>query len=283
MELFESPSALQNYLKKERSSGKKIGLIPTMGALHQGHISLIEASVLENDVTVSSIFVNPLQFNNKKDLELYPRSLEKDLIMLEKAGCNAVFSPSAEQMYPQQPSLKIHFGYLEEVMEGKFRPGHFNGVAIIVSKLFHFVLPDKAYFGQKDLQQFAIIRQLVQDLSFPVTLVCCPILREKDGLAMSSRNVRIPDKNRPVAAKIYEALQLGQNTLLAQGIQECKRTVTEFISSHPELQLEYFEIVDSETLEAVPDVKQSRSLALCIAVYLNEIRLIDNLLVKILN
>lgn len=279
MELFESPLALLNYLKKERNSGKSIGFVPTMGALHDGHISLIQASNGENDLTVASIFVNPLQFNNKKDLELYPRNLEKDLEMLEKAGCNVVFFPSATEIYKDLPVLKLNFGKLEEVMEGQFRPGHFNGVAIVVSKLFHFVGPDKAYFGQKDLQQVCIIRQLVKDLSFPLTLVCCPILREKDGLAMSSRNTRLSSQNRPVASKIYEALQLAKKTLLSEGIENTQKNVRNFLNQYKELELEYFEIADSETLEPVLNVKEHKQIALCIAVYLDGVRLIDNELI----
>jgi pantoate--beta-alanine ligase len=283
MELFESPLALLNYLKKERNSGKSIGFVPTMGALHDGHISLIQASIAENDLTVASIFVNPLQFNNKKDLELYPRNLEKDLKMLEKAGCNVVFFPSAEEIYKETPVLKLHFGKLEEVMEGKFRPGHFNGVAIVVSKLFHYVSPDKAYFGQKDLQQVCVIRQLVKDLSFPFTLVSCPILREKDGLAMSSRNTRLSIQNRPIAAKIYEALQLAKKALLAEGIENTQKTVKKFLKQYKELELEYFEIADGETLEPVSNVKEHNQVALCIAVYLDGVRLIDNELITIRN
>ena len=276
MELFESPLALLNYLKKERNSGKSIGFVPTMGALHEGHISLVHNSIQENAVTIVSIFVNPLQFNNKKDLELYPRNLEKDLEMLEKAGCNVVFFPSSDEIYKDTPVLKLHFGKLEEIMEGKFRPGHFNGVAIIVSKLFHYVNPDKAYFGQKDLQQVCIIRQLVKDLSFPLTLVCCPILREKDGLAMSSRNTRLSSQNRPLAGKIYEALQLAKKTILTEGIENTHKTVKNFLEQYKELELEYFEIADSETLEPVLNVKEHKQVALCIAVYLDGVRLIDN-------
>lgn len=282
MELFESPSTLQKSLKKEKFSGKSIGFVPTMGALHEGHISLIRASVSENEITVASIFVNPLQFNNKKDLELYPRTLKKDLEMLEKAGCNVVFLPSAQDIYKEEPRLKMNFGHLEEVMEGLFRPGHFNGVAIIVSKLFHLVSPDTAYFGQKDLQQFFIIRQMVRDLSFPLVVKSCPIYREPDGLAMSSRNVRISETNRTLAGKIYESLQLGQSTLKnSRNVEETKKKVMEFLGNYKELKLEYFEIADSETLETVSDVGKHQELALCIAVYIDGVRLIDNVLISI--
>jgi pantoate--beta-alanine ligase len=280
MKVFDSLFSMQVFLKKERFSGKSIGLVPTMGALHEGHLSLIRTSAKENEITVASIFVNPLQFNNTKDLELYPRTLEKDLEMLKESGCSAVFAPSVSEMYKEKPSLKISFGSLEEVMEGKFRPGHFNGVGIVVSKLFHIISPDKAYFGQKDLQQFAIIDRMVKDLSFPLTLVCCPIYREPDGLAMSSRNVRITSENRPIASKIYEALQLAQYSLFELGIQETKEKVAKFLSQFNQLELEYFEIANLETLEPVSDVKQHKELALCIAVYLDGVRLIDNVIVK---
>jgi pantoate--beta-alanine ligase len=281
MEVFESPSALQKFLLKQQISGKTIGFVPTMGALHEGHLSLIKASIKETDFTVASIFVNPLQFNNKVDLELYPRNIDQDLKMLESAGCDLVFLPSADEIYKESPKISIQFGVLEEVMEGKFRPGHFNGVAIVVSKLFHFVNPDHAYFGQKDLQQFAIISQLVKDLSFPLTLHCCPIFREPDGLAMSSRNVRIPKEKRATAGKIYEALQLAKTTLLSsRDIEETKNKVKEFLKKYTDLDLEYFEIVDSETLQPVEELRQNYKIALCIAVYLNGIRLIDNVLLS---
>ena len=252
MEQFESPSELQKFLRKQQISGKTIGFVPTMGALHEGHLSLIRTSTRQTDLTVASIFVNPLQFNNKADLEVYPRTLEKDLKMLESSGCDLVFLPNAEQIYSQNPKLTMHFGALEEVMEGKFRPGHFNGVAIVVSKLFHYVNPDHAFFGQKDLQQFAIIDQLVKDLSFPLTLHCCPIYRETDGLAMSSRNVRIPADKRAAAGKIYQALELAKSCLVNDhNIESTNNKVKEFIQNHSDLELEYFEIVDSETLQSV--------------------------------
>jgi pantoate--beta-alanine ligase len=280
MKVFESVFPMQDFLKKERFSGKSIGLVPTMGALHEGHLSLIRTSSLENEATIASIFVNPLQFNNTKDLDLYPRTLEKDLEMLKGSGCSAVFAPSVSEMYPSKPSMKVTFGSLEEVMEGKFRPGHFNGVGIVVSKLFHLVSPDKAYFGQKDLQQFAIIARLVKDLSFSLDLVCCPIYREPDGLAMSSRNVRLTPQNRPVAANIYKSLQLAAKSLFELGPVKTKEVVIDFISGYKELELEYFEIADRETLEPIIDVKEHQEFALCIAVYLDGVRLIDNVLVK---
>lgn len=280
MKVFESVFSMQDFLKKERFSGKSIGLVPTMGALHEGHLSLIRASALENEITIASIFVNPLQFNNTQDLDLYPRTLEKDLEMLKDSDCTAVFAPSVDEMYPSKTSMKMSFGSLEEVMEGKFRPGHFNGVGIVVSKLFHMVNPDKAYFGQKDLQQFAIIARLVKDLSFSLNLIRCPIYRESDGLAMSSRNVRLSTLNRPIASQIYKSLQLAEKFLFEHDPSKTKEMVLAFISEYKELELEYFEIVNSETLEPIVDVKGHKELALCIAVYLDGVRLIDNVLVK---
>lgn len=277
MKLFEHTEELKNYLRKEKFSGKKIGFVPTMGALHDGHLSLITASGSENDLTVASIFVNPLQFNNSTDLALYPRTIEADREKLEKAGCDVLFFPSEKDIYSHKPLIKISFGRLEEVMEGAFRPGHFNGVAVIVSKLFHFVEPDNAYFGQKDLQQYVIIRQLVRDLSFPLHLHCCPIYREKDGLAMSSRNMRIPPEKREAAGKIYQALLAGKEAVLEQGIDHAREKVKGFLSQYPDLEMEYFEIVDSETLKPVKNVKEHRQVALCIAVYLAGVRLIDNI------
>ncbi|MBX9853315.1 MAG: pantoate--beta-alanine ligase [Cytophagaceae bacterium] len=280
MEVFKDPSSLQKFLFKERCKAKSLGFAPTMGALHQGHISLIQESRQENNLTVASIFVNPLQFNNTKDLELYPRTLEKDLKMLEDAGTDVVFLPSAEEVYKDLPRLKVNFGHLEEVMEGKFRPGHFNGVAIIVAKLFHYVNPDRAYFGQKDLQQFLIIQQMVKDLSFPIQLKCCPIIRERDGLAMSSRNMRLSQENRQVAAEIYRALLLAKDSL-GNGIEKAKEKAMAHMARYKELEPEYFEIADGETLAPVKDVKEHGKLAICAAVNVDGVRLIDNILIKI--
>lgn len=199
MHIFNTISETQQYLKAQQRAGKTIGFVPTMGALHAGHISLIERAKTENDLAVCSIFVNPTQFNNSDDLKKYPRTLERDCEMLRPVGCDVVFAPSAEEMYPSLPQLKMDFGTLETIMEGKFRPGHFNGVGIVVSKLFNIVKPDKAYFGLKDLQQVAVIRRMVQELSFDLEIIPCPTLRETDGLAMSSRNTRLSPEARALA------------------------------------------------------------------------------------
>lgn len=272
-------SPLQTYLKQQKKDGKTLGLVPTMGALHAGHISLIERSRQDNDRTICSIFVNPTQFNNPSDLQKYPRTLEADQLLLEKAGCDAVFAPANEVMYPQPPSLRLDFGRLEQVMEGQFRPGHFNGVGLVVSKLFHLIKPDQAYFGQKDLQQFLIIRQLVNDLSFDLQLVRCPIVREPDGLAMSSRNRRLDPEQRQKAPHIYRALTKAKEMLLAgKPVSAAKMAVQTDFLNQAGLRLEYFEVVDEESLQSVENIREHAQVALCIAAYLGEVRLIDNLL-----
>ena len=224
MQIFNTISSLQNFLNSERIKGKSISFVPTMGALHTGHLSLIEASKKQNDLTVCSIFVNPTQFNNAHDLSVYPRTLEADCQMLESIGCDAVFAPSAEEMYPQLPQIKFDFGDLERVMEGQFRPGHFNGVGIVVSKLFNIVQPDNAYFGQKDLQQCAIVNRLVKDLSFSLILNICPTQRETDGLAMSSRNRNLSPEQRNDAPHIYKALQKAADLLRKNKSSEAVKT-----------------------------------------------------------
>jgi pantoate--beta-alanine ligase len=251
-----------------------------MGALHEGHLSLIRNSTNDNKTTIASIFVNPIQFNNANDLAKYPRTLEKDMEMLESVGCDAVFAPEESEMYHTKPVVKMDFGTLEEVMEGAFRPGHFSGVGVVVAKLFNIIQPDHAYFGQKDLQQFLVIQQMVKDLSFPLTLHCCPIIREADGLAMSSRNVRLTPQNRPVAAKIYESLCIAESLInKGEPIEIVKKEVSIFLSRFKELQPEYFEIADGLTLAPVKELKQHTKIALCAAVFLDGVRLIDNLVI----
>jgi pantoate--beta-alanine ligase len=278
MQIFELPLQLINFLNAQRLNSKKIGFVPTMGALHPGHMSLFELSKAENEVTVASIFVNPIQFNNLSDLDKYPKPREKDLEMLENIGCEAVFIPSTEVMYATKPVISLNFGPMEQIMEGKFRPGHFNGVGIVVAKLFNMVQPDHAYFGQKDLQQFLIIQQMVKDLSFQVKLKACPIIREPDGLAMSSRNIRLSKEKRKVACKLKESLDLAASLVLTKPVGFVKEKVVEFLSQYPDIKLEYFEIADNETLATVKNVKEHKGIALCIAAHLDNVRLIDNLL-----
>lgn len=276
MFIFEDITGLKNYLKREKQPCN-IGFVPTMGALHQGHLSLIDKAKAENDVVVCSIFVNPTQFNNAEDLKKYPKTIEEDKKLLEAHHCDVLFLPDTHTMYPAPTQTSFSFGHLEKIMEGEHRSGHFNGVALIVSKLFHLVKPDKAYFGQKDLQQYLIIRQLAQDLLFDLEVVCCPIVREDDGLAMSSRNLRLTPSQRPVASKLYEALMLARHSLLeGYGVSKTKQTINNFFGDVSDLQLEYFEIVKSATLEPIDALDHTFQVSLCIAAFLGEIRLIDN-------
>jgi pantoate--beta-alanine ligase len=281
MEVIEQVSALRAIVKTLRCGGKRIGFVPTMGALHEGHLQLLRASARENDVTICSVFVNPTQFNNASDYKLYPRTLEQDISLLQTVGCDFLFAPDAEEVYPQQSVLQFSFGELEAVMEGAHRPGHFNGVATIVSKLFHMVQPHKAYFGQKDLQQVAIVRQLVQTLSFDLELVCHPTVRETDGLAMSSRNKRLNAAQRQLAPQLYKALQMARRDLLQKPVPAIKSDVAHYLTQVDELALEYFEVVDPLTLQPLHDVSGHEEVALCIAAFVGEVRLIDNMLVNL--
>ena len=279
MQVFHTIKSLQVFLKSERLAGKSVGLVPTMGALHNGHLSLIEASKKENGLTVCSIFVNPTQFNNAQDLAVYPRTLDADCQMLESVGCDAVFAPNVEEMYPQLPNLKFDFGDLERVMEGQFRPGHFNGVGIVVSKLFNIVQPDNAYFGQKDLQQCAVINRLVKDLSFSLTLNICPTQRESDGLAMSSRNRNLSIEQRNLAPEIYKSLQQACDLLRnKKSGEETKQFVSDYLSKIEGIDLEYFEISDFETLQPINELLEGKT-ALCIAAFMGKTRLIDNVII----
>lgn len=278
MQIFREIHPLKAFLVEKRLSGRTIGFVPTMGALHEGHLSLIHASRNETSITVCSIFVNPAQFNNPSDLQKYPRTLEKDIQMLENAGCDVLFCPEADEIYTSQHIVQFDFGQLDKVMEGQFRPGHFSGVALVVSKLLHIVEPTVAYFGQKDWQQFAIIRQLVKDLSFNVLLKSVPIIRESDGLAMSSRNLRLTIDQRKRAAILFETLNESSD-LLRKGnsISQVKDFVKKRLVSSPDIRLEYFEVADSENLKLLNNVEESVSPILCIAAFVGDVRLIDNL------
>lgn len=278
MKIINTIAETQAYILEQIKLGKSIGFVPTMGALHAGHISLIERSKQENDITASSIFVNPTQFNNPEDLKKYPRTLEKDCEMLEAAGCDMVFAPSAEEMYPTLPAMKFDFGSLETVMEGQFRPGHFNGVGIVVSKLFHIVKPNKAYFGLKDLQQVAVIRRMVNDLSFDLEIIPCPTLRENDGLAMSSRNVRLTPDGRKIAPQVYQSLLLAKQILENGGTSNDVQTaVNQHFAQYPAFTPEYFEVASFDTLESISAKNTAGKTAICIAIFLDGVRLIDNI------
>lgn len=278
MEIFKEIQPLKTFLKDKRAQGSLIGLVPTMGALHKGHVSLIQASRKQNQVTVCSIYINPTQFNNSNDLLKYPRTIEKDLEMLENAGCDAVFCPENTEMYPEKSILTMDFGPLDKIMEGQFRPGHFSGVALVVSKFFNVVQPDNAYFGQKDFQQFAVIQRLVEELKFGLTLHRVETLREPDGLAMSSRNLRLNTEQRKKAVVFYQSLLKAKKIIQkGQPISAAKKIVKdEFDKQH--VRLEYFEVADSKNLNLLESVKDQKNQSImCIAGYVDEVRLIDNM------
>jgi len=277
MIVYRTRNDLTGHLNSVRGENKSIGLVPTMGALHLGHASLVEKAALENDVVVVTIFVNPTQFNDPSDLEHYPRTLDRDLEMLRKLEADLVFVPSVQEMYPEKDERTFDLDPLDKVMEGKHRKGHFNGVAQIVSKLFMLILPDRAYFGQKDFQQLVVVRRLTEILGLDIQIVPCPILREKDGLAMSSRNERLTREERKLAPFIYETLKLAREKTGELSPSELKDWVSDRFDRRPELQLEYFEIVEDKGLMPVSDWKEGVNKVACLAVHLGSVRLIDNL------
>ncbi len=280
MKLVKTINELQAELDAFRKQGKRIGLIPTMGALHAGHASLVKRSVADNDVTVVSVFVNPTQFNDKNDLAKYPRNLEADCKLLEQVGASFVFAPAVEEMYPEPDTRRFSFAPLDTVMEGAFRPGHFNGVAQIVTKLFDAVQPDCAYFGEKDFQQLAIIREMVRQLGYKLTVVGCPIVREEDGLALSSRNARLSADERANALNISKTLFNSRAYAADHTLAETKRYVEDSIAAAPGLRLEYYQIVDGNTLQPVANWDDSAYIVGCITVFCGEVRLIDNIKYK---
>ena len=286
MEVYQAVDPIRRFLARQRVQHQTIGLVPTMGALHQGHLALIEKAQQENDIVVCSIYVNPTQFNDKQDLTHYPRQPAQDLHLLTEAGCHAVFCPSDEVMYPtgQENHLTMHFGQLDQVLEGKLRPGHFSGVGVVVAKLFHVIQADRAYFGQKDLQQFAVIRKLVQDLLLPTQLVRVPIVRNEQGLALSSRNQRLTEEEAQVALGLYRSLQTAR-TALSQGlaVEEAQQQAVEVITQEPRLRLEYLEIVDTHDFSTVARMEDHPEVAVCVAAYVGNVRLIDNVIVKVQN
>ena len=276
METVKLVAEIKEKISKFKAEGKSIGFVPTMGALHEGHLSLTEASVKQNDITVVSIFVNPTQFNNPNDLKTYPRCIEEDLEKLSTYNPDLIFIPEVEEMYPEPDTRVFNFGTLDKVMEGKNRPGHFNGVAQVVSKLFDIVTPDNAYFGQKDFQQVAVIKQMVKDLKLSVNIVPCPIIREKDGLAMSSRNMLLSEEERKNASKISETLFKACNLAADLSVSELKNWVIEEINKNPYLAVEYFEIVDNTSLLPVNNWDEAEEKIGCITVQVGKVRLIDN-------
>ncbi|MDR2911231.1 MAG: pantoate--beta-alanine ligase [Bacteroidales bacterium] len=279
MKLVKTVKELNESMQLLRTRGT-VGFVPTMGALHKGHISLVENATCGNNVVVVSIFVNPTQFNNIDDLERYPRNLDADLNMLADSGCDLVFAPSVAEMYPVPDNRKFRFGTIETVMEGKYRPGHFNGVAQIVSKLFDTIKPDKAYFGLKDFQQLTIIKSMVKQLNLPVEIVPCSIIREKNGLAMSSRNRLLNNEETENAAIISNTLFMAKELVGKKSVKELVEWVTEKINSNPFLNVEYFEIVDDTNLQHIEHWEEDNTKVGCIAVYCGKVRLIDNIVLN---
>ena len=280
MELIQTIRELRAKLDALRGEGKTIGLVPTMGALHAGHASLVKRAVAENDVVVVSDFVNPTQFNDKDDLAKYPRTLDADCRLLESCGAAFVFAPSVEEIYPEPDTRTFSYAPLDTVMEGKYRLGHFNGVCQIVSKLFLIVEPTRAYFGEKDFQQLAIIREMVRRYPFDLQIVGCPIVREADGLALSSRNARLSGEQRKQALQISKALFASVDYAKSHTLAETKAFVEKTIADAEGLRLEYFEIVDGNTLQTVGEWEESKYVVGCITVFCGEVRLIDNIKYK---
>ena len=280
MKIYKTTKGLENALQKLRAESKSIGLVPTMGALHAGHLSLVKRCVEENDVCVVSVFVNPTQFNNQTDLEKYPRTLEADAALLAGAKCTIMFAPSVKQIYPKPDTRVFDFGQLDKVMEGVHRPGHFNGVGQVVSRLFDIVKPGKAYFGEKDYQQLAIIRKMVKDYKYPIEIVGCPIVREKDGMALSSRNMRLSKDERKRAVRISQTLFKSVEMAATKRLEEVKQWVIDEINKDSILNVEYYEIVNSETMQSVKSWKDADKITGCITVYCGEVRLIDNIQYK---
>lgn len=282
MKLISTIQELKEVLTSARKEGKSIGLVPTMGALHRGHASLVERCVAENDVAVVSVFLNPTQFNDKVDLEKYPRTLEADCALMEQVGATIVFAPSVSEMYPEEDHRHFSYPAVDSVMEGAFRPGHFNGVCQIVSKLFYIVEPDRAYFGEKDFQQIAVIRAMVADLKLPVEIVPCPVVREESGLAMSSRNTLLSEEERKTAANIYQILQKSKLFAANHSLEETRNYVIDTINSVVGLEVQYFSIVDGDTLQELHRWDESDYIVGCITVFCGAapIRLIDHIKYK---
>lgn len=278
MKIFTTTKGIQQYLEELRILGKTTGFVPTLGALHEGHLSLIKQAQDGNDVVICSIFVNPTQFTDAADLEKYPRPIADDIQKLEGAGCDILFNPPVNQMYADNEQWHLNIGELEFLLEGKFRPGHYQGVTQVVYKLFNIVMPDKAYFGQKDYQQVLVIRRMVELMNMPVTLVMCPIVREPDGLAMSSRNIHLTAEDRKHALILSKALNITKENFNSDYIEKIQEYAIQMISHEPGVQLEYFEIVDGNTLH--PANKDTQSIVALVAARVGHTRLIDNVIIS---
>lgn len=282
MLIIKEAGELEQYVAHAKNNGRSIGFVPTMGALHRGHLSLVERCVKENDESVVSVFVNPTQFNNANDLATYPRTEEEDARLLAEAGVSVVFMPSVEAVYPHgtERDHEYDLGAAAEVMEGKYRPGHFQGVAQVVSRLFLLVRPDRAYFGEKDFQQIAVIRNMVKSEGIDVEIVACPIKRADDGLALSSRNALLTPEQRKAAPEIHAALMESKAYMLDHSLQATHDTVVDRLNAVPGMRVEYFEIVDAETMQPIDDWAEARWIVGCITVYCGAVRLIDNITYK---
>lgn len=278
MQIFREIEPLRQFLAAFRQKQKPVGLVPTMGSLHEGHLKLVKASLAATEVTVCSVYVNPRQFNNPDDLARYPRTLESDTNLLTQSGCHVLFCPTDAEMYPVPPAIGFEFGSLDQMMEGKFRPGHFSGVALVVAKLLHIVEPDQAFFGQKDWQQTVIVRKLVDDLKFNTQISVIPTCRESDGLAMSSRNKRLTPDMRQKAIIFFKALTAARKQLGADAdVNKARQMIQTMVREMTDTRLEYFEVVNRETLQSMDRVDPAQEPILCIAGYVGEVRLIDNM------
>lgn len=280
MHVLKTRGELALFLEEQRMHRRSVGLVPTMGALHNGHLSLIAQSTVENDLTVCSIFVNPTQFNDPHDLERYPRPVDSDLAKLRLTSCDAVFLPEVTEMYPGGENWHVDLGGLEDVLEGKFRPGHYQGVTQVVKKFFDLVKPDRAYFGQKDYQQFLVIGRMVRAFSIPVALVCCPTMREPDGLAMSSRNVHLAPGERTEAALLSKALFLIRDVARSSGPAEARSKALDLLTSSALIRVEYLEIADAATLRPVRSWEDAPGIIALAAIRIGQTRLIDNVFIK---
>lgn len=268
---------IEELIRLQKQKGNTIGFVPTMGALHPGHISLIEYSKQQADFTICSVFVNPNQFNNQADLAHYPRTPAADIALLEAAGCDVLYMPGVNDVYPEKDRRVFNFGYLDTILEGAHRPGHFNGVGQVVSIFLEKIKPDKAFFGSKDYQQVMVVKELVKQLHLPVEIVACPILREPDGLAMSSRNTRLSAEERKTAALIPKMMQEAKNIALIKGVAAAKEHIAKTISEVTMMKLDYYEICDAETLQLLSELPGNRKAVALIALFVGNIRLIDNL------
>ncbi|MFC1733212.1 pantoate--beta-alanine ligase [candidate division KSB1 bacterium] len=278
MEIFQKVKDVKVYVARLKAAQKKIGFVPTMGALHDGHTSLIHESIRNNDITICSIFINPIQFNNKEDLAKYPKLIKDDIAKLNETECDCLFNPDGNEIYPKPIKTEYDFGHLDKVMEGKYRKGHFNGVAVVVKRLFDIIEPDNSYFGEKDYQQLMIIKHLVKDQELDVNIIPCPIVREVNGLAMSSRNSRLDPLEKVVAPALYAVLKKAKERAGDLTVKELKSFVTKQLGNFKIIRVEYFDIVDMNTLEPVHDWSESKEVIACIAAYVGNIRLIDNII-----